>query len=126
MDWVQLHQEMFYFPLLLGKYQLLVHVYILCKVTRFTSSCFMFFLFSTFQLQGSSNCQNDYLEIREGNSTGAVVGRFCGDSLPSNYTSVIGHILWVKFVSDGSVSGPGFRATFSHCRCSTTKAHFLL
>ncbi|XP_013879229.1 cubilin [Austrofundulus limnaeus] len=70
--------------------------------------------FITFNLQGGSNCQNDYLEIREGNSTGAVVGRFCGNSLPSNYTSVIGHILWVKFVSDGSISGPGFRATFSH------------
>ncbi|XP_017269603.1 cubilin [Kryptolebias marmoratus] len=70
--------------------------------------------FIAFHLQGGSNCQNDYLEIREGNSTGVVVGRFCGNSLPSNYTSVIGHILWVKFVSDGSVSGAGFRATFSH------------
>nr|XP_046226989.1 cubilin [Scatophagus argus] len=70
--------------------------------------------FVTFHLQGDSGCQNDYLEIKEGNSTGPVVGRFCGNSLPSNYTSVTGHILWVKFVSDASVSGAGFRATFSH------------
>ncbi|XP_032366699.1 cubilin [Etheostoma spectabile] len=70
--------------------------------------------FIIFHLQGDSGCQNDYLEIREGNSTGHLVGRFCGDSLPSNYTSVIGHILWVKFVSDSSISGAGFRATFSH------------
>ncbi|KAK2886327.1 cubilin [Channa argus] len=70
--------------------------------------------FITFHLQGDSGCQNDYLEIREGNSTGQLVGRFCGNSLPSNYTSVIGHILWIKFVSDASVSGAGFRATFSH------------
>ncbi|KAF6722152.1 Cubilin [Oryzias melastigma] len=70
--------------------------------------------FITFNLQGDSSCDNDYLEIREGNSTGALVGRFCGSSLPSNYTSVSGHILWVKFVSDSSDSGAGFRATFSH------------
>uniref|UniRef100_A0A3Q3MXM2 Cubilin n=1 Tax=Mastacembelus armatus TaxID=205130 RepID=A0A3Q3MXM2_9TELE len=70
--------------------------------------------FIIFHLQGDSDCHNDYLEIREGNSTGHLVGRFCGSSLPSNYTSVIGHILWVKFVSDASISGEGFRATFSH------------
>lgn len=70
--------------------------------------------FIVFHLQGEPSCQNDYLEIREGNSTGPLVGRFCGNSLPSNYTSVIGHILWVKFVSDASISGAGFRATFSH------------
>uniref|UniRef100_A0A4W6F2P1 Cubilin n=1 Tax=Lates calcarifer TaxID=8187 RepID=A0A4W6F2P1_LATCA len=70
--------------------------------------------FIFFHLQGNAGCQNDYLEIREGNSTGSLVGRFCGNSLPSNYTSVIGHILWVKFVSDASISGAGFRATFSH------------
>ena len=74
-------------------------------------------MFSIFHLQGDSHCINDYLEIREGNSTGSVVGSFCGNSLPSNYTSVIGHILWVKFVSDASISGEGFRATFSHCKC---------
>uniref|UniRef100_A0A672HTS6 Cubilin (intrinsic factor-cobalamin receptor) n=1 Tax=Salarias fasciatus TaxID=181472 RepID=A0A672HTS6_SALFA len=70
--------------------------------------------FITFHLQGDTSCQNDYLEIREGNSSGPLVGRFCGSSLPSNYTSVVGHILWVKFVSDASLSGAGFRATFSH------------
>ncbi|XP_015810319.3 cubilin [Nothobranchius furzeri] len=70
--------------------------------------------FITFHLQGDSSCQNDYLLIKEGNSTGPVVGRFCGNTLPSNYTSVIGHILWVQFVSDQSVSGAGFRAIFSH------------
>uniref|UniRef100_A0A3Q1IYA9 Uncharacterized protein n=1 Tax=Anabas testudineus TaxID=64144 RepID=A0A3Q1IYA9_ANATE len=70
--------------------------------------------FVTFHLQGDASCQNDYLEIREGNSTGHLVGRFCGASLPSNYTSLIGHILWVKFVSDATISGAGFRATFSH------------
>ncbi|TRY89102.1 hypothetical protein DNTS_004573 [Danionella cerebrum] len=70
--------------------------------------------FIMFQLQQSSDCSNDYLEVRKGHSTGDLVGRFCGDSLPSNYTSITGHILWIKFVSDSSVSGAGFRAVFSH------------
>ncbi|KAF4095682.1 cubilin isoform X1 [Onychostoma macrolepis] len=70
--------------------------------------------FIMFQLQQSSDCSTDYLEVREGHSTGTLVGRFCGDSLPSNYTSIMGHILWIKFVSDSSVSGAGFRAVFSH------------
>lgn len=68
-----------------------------------------------FQLQASPSCNSDYVEIREANSTGPLIGRFCGNSLPSNYTSVFGHVLWVKFVSDASVSGAGFRATFSLC-----------
>ncbi|TNN61134.1 Cubilin [Liparis tanakae] len=70
--------------------------------------------FITFHLLGDAGCQNDYLEVREGNSSGALVGRFCGNLLPSNYTSVVGHVLWVKFASDASMSGAGFRATFSH------------
>jgi len=84
---------------------------------RIQSKQLLVFLLSTFHLLGDSGCQNDYLEIREGNSSGALVGRFCGNLLPSNYTSVIGHVLWVKFVSDASMSGAGFRATFSHCEC---------
>lgn len=70
--------------------------------------------FIDFHLQGGSGCQNDYVEIREGNSTGHLVGCFSGNDLPSNYTSVIGHILWIKFASDASISGAGFRAAFSH------------
>ncbi|XP_053569959.1 cubilin [Bombina bombina] len=70
--------------------------------------------FITFSLQESSNCSHDYLEIREDNETGALKGRFCGNTLPSNITSIIGHILWIKFVTNSDVSGSGFRATFSH------------
>nr|XP_023646366.1 cubilin [Paramormyrops kingsleyae] len=70
--------------------------------------------FITFQLQESDGCNNDVLEVREGNSTGVLVGRFCGSSLPSNYTSLVGHVLWIKFSSDATVSGDGFRAVFTH------------
>ncbi|XP_044150585.1 LOW QUALITY PROTEIN: cubilin [Bufo gargarizans] len=74
-------------------------------------SCYSFVSFS---LQLSDNCSSDYVEIREGNDTGLFFGRFCGNTLPSNVTSIVGHILWVKFVSDASGSGSGFQATFSH------------
>ncbi|NXY67496.1 CUBN protein, partial [Glareola pratincola] len=70
--------------------------------------------FIAFQVENSSNCTKDYLEIREWNDTGTLAGRFCGNALPSNYTSTVGHILWVKFVSDSSGTDVGFRATFSH------------
>ncbi|XP_077124414.1 cubilin [Ranitomeya variabilis] len=70
--------------------------------------------FMSFSLQTSDNCSSDYVEVREGNDTGVSLGHFCGNRLPTNVTSIIGHILWVKFASDATVSGPGFRATFSH------------
>ncbi|XP_067863171.1 cubilin [Heptranchias perlo] len=70
--------------------------------------------FITFNITYSIHCVLDYLEIREGNATGQLIGRFCGSTLPANYTSIMGHILWVKFVSDASLPGVGFRATFSH------------
>ncbi|XP_042541866.1 cubilin [Dipodomys spectabilis] len=69
--------------------------------------------FISFQLEDSPNCSKDFLEIREGNATGRLVGRYCGNSLPHNYSSIVEHILWVRFVSDGSGSGTGFQAGFA-------------
>ncbi|XP_058153894.1 cubilin [Dasypus novemcinctus] len=69
--------------------------------------------FVTFQLEESQGCSRDFVEIREGNATGPVVGRYCGNVLPVNYSSIVGHVLWVRFVSDGSGSGRGFQAAFT-------------
>ncbi|MBZ3891922.1 Cubilin [Sciurus carolinensis] len=69
--------------------------------------------FISFQLEDSQNCSRDFVEIREGNATGRLVGRYCGNVLPLNYSSVLGHVLWIRFVSDGSGSGLGFQATFA-------------
>ncbi|XP_072431088.1 cubilin [Chiloscyllium punctatum] len=70
--------------------------------------------FITFEIGLSINCTSAYLEIREGNSTGQLIERYCGLSLPANYTSIKGHILWVKFVSDPTSPGGRFSAIFSH------------
>ncbi|XP_037366570.1 cubilin isoform X2 [Talpa occidentalis] len=69
--------------------------------------------FITFQLEDSQDCSRDFVEVREGNETGHFVGRYCGNILPVNYSSIVGHILWIRFVSDGSGSGIGFQATFT-------------
>ncbi|XP_006159809.2 LOW QUALITY PROTEIN: cubilin [Tupaia chinensis] len=69
--------------------------------------------FISFQLEDSQDCSKDFVEIREGNATGHLVGRYCGNFLPLNYSSIVGHILWIKFVSDGSGSGTGFQASFT-------------
>ncbi|XP_068942361.1 cubilin [Petaurus breviceps papuanus] len=70
--------------------------------------------FITFQLEESEGCTKDYLEIREGNATGHLDGRYCGHSLSFNHTSIVEHVLWIRFVSDGSGGGMGFQATFAH------------
>ncbi|KAM5338742.1 cubilin [Glossophaga mutica] len=69
--------------------------------------------FITFQLEDSQDCSRDFLEIREDNATGHLVGRYCGSALPLNYSSVVAHVLWVRFISDGSGSGTGFQAAFA-------------
>ncbi|XP_004860031.1 cubilin [Heterocephalus glaber] len=69
--------------------------------------------FISFQLEDSQNCSKDFVEIREGNATGPLVGRYCGSSLPRNYSSITEHLLWIRFVSDGSSNSMGFQATFT-------------
>ncbi|XP_036315022.1 cubilin [Pipistrellus kuhlii] len=69
--------------------------------------------FITFQLEDSQDCSRDFVEIREENATGHLLGRYCGN-LPLNYSSIVAHSLWIRFVSDGSGSGTGFQATFAN------------
>ncbi|XP_060048215.1 cubilin [Erinaceus europaeus] len=70
--------------------------------------------FITFHLEESQDCSKDFVEIREGNATGHLVGRYCGTIIPLNYSSIVGHILWIRFVSDGSGGGIGFQVTFTN------------
>ncbi|XP_008147050.2 cubilin [Eptesicus fuscus] len=69
--------------------------------------------FITFQLEDSQDCSRDFVEIREENATGHLLGRYCGNTLPLNYSSIVAQSLWIRFVSDGSGSGTGFQATFA-------------
>ena len=71
--------------------------------------------FSSFYLESSSSCTDDYLEIRDGNkfSTSSLIGRFCGTRLPPIIVSKYNYI-FVKFVSDSDYypSKRIFSATF--------------
>ena len=67
--------------------------------------------FSMFDLEDSEYCNNDFVEVREGGEAGDVLGRYCGNTLPSNMTT--GHDLWIKFRTSPTVEGRGFMADYS-------------
>ncbi|XP_077483788.1 cubilin-like [Amblyomma americanum] len=70
--------------------------------------------FSLFSLEASEFCNKDYLEVRERNANGKLLGRFCGDEVPANLTQANG--LWIKFHSDDADVGAGFLAHFTTLR----------
>ena len=65
--------------------------------------------FDSFQLESSSTCEYDYVEVRDGSS---LQGKFCGKTVPSAKIAESG-TMQVTFVSDGSVSHSGFLASYS-------------
>jgi len=68
--------------------------------------------FSMFNLEQSDDCNNDYLEIRNGTSgVDPLLGVFCGDQIPNNITA--SNKLWIKFRSDGQNVGAGFLAHYA-------------
>ncbi len=75
--------------------------------------------FSLFELEESDFCNKDFVEVRRGGATGDVIGRYCGNSLPTNLT--VGNQLWIKFRSSAQVQGRGFMAQYSMstCLCSS-------
>ncbi|XP_077300380.1 cubilin homolog [Arctopsyche grandis] len=67
---------------------------------------------SKFDVEESDNCDKDYLEIRENNGTGNILGIYCGDTVPTNVT--IGNNLWIKFSGDSDGSHTGFIAEYMY------------
>ncbi|XP_071443305.1 cubilin [Hetaerina americana] len=67
--------------------------------------------FRTFDVELSENCDNDYVELRETDSNGPLIGFYCGNSLPDNITA--SSKFWIKFRSDENGTGPGFVADYS-------------
>jgi len=78
--------------------------------------------FVTFKLEGIEFCNEVYLEVREKNASGPLLGTFCDSTPPNN---ISGSSLWLKFRSSSSGSAKGFTADFhyskeitSHMVCS--------
>lgn len=74
--------------------------------------------FRTFNLLNHPSCNYDYVELREGDVHGRLIGRYCGTRFPGNLTAANG--LWIKFRSDVYGSGTGFLAEFN-----TSKFNYL-
>lgn len=73
--------------------------------------------FENFELEENDFCNGDYLEIRQGNSTGLLLGgrRLCGvgtDNLP-NIESPIPGDTWIKFKTDEATVAKGFLLHFN-------------
>ncbi|XP_068628109.1 cubilin-like [Battus philenor] len=62
--------------------------------------------FEAFDLEYSEGCNEDYLEVRENNGSGNLIGVYCGNQIPTNTTT--GTRLYIKFHSDSKDSGQGF------------------
>ncbi|KAH8387553.1 hypothetical protein KR093_007741, partial [Drosophila rubida] len=66
----------------------------------------------SFDLELSDGCNNDYLELREESSRGALIGVYCGTQLPPSIKSK--GSIWMKFKSNDDVVGEGFRASYNY------------
>ena len=72
--------------------------------------------FSEFNLEGGRLCNYDWLSLYDGSSArGALIGQFCGDSLPGDNGTVITtrNNLYMEFRSDHSVADHGFHLTWN-------------
>ncbi|XP_046392545.1 cubilin-like [Ischnura elegans] len=67
--------------------------------------------FRSLDVEASSGCDKDYVEIREGDSAGTLMGVYCGNSIPDNITA--SSRFWIKFRSDENGTGLGFVADYS-------------
>ncbi|KAL5010260.1 hypothetical protein ScPMuIL_012565 [Solemya velum] len=67
--------------------------------------------FSEMRLEQHDYCNLDYVELREKDVTGRLIGRYCGHDIPNNITAANG--VWVKFRSDNDGTDNGFIAQFN-------------
>lgn len=66
-----------------------------------------------FNLEESTDCRYDFLEVRDGqHGFSNLLGNFCGKNFPPEITSKTRY-LWLRFHSDESIEGKGFRAVWS-------------
>ncbi|CAG9792216.1 unnamed protein product [Diatraea saccharalis] len=70
----------------------------------------VYILFENFKLQYSENCNQDYVEVRENDSGGPLLGLYCGNDIPTNTTSAAK--LYIKFHSDDQATNTGFMINY--------------
>nr|XP_040240535.2 cubilin homolog [Anopheles coluzzii] len=72
----------------------------------------MSLFFTELDIEPSDDCNGDYLEVRERDENGPLLGDFCGNQVPTNLTEASS--FWVKFRSNGAGVAKGFRAEYSY------------
>lgn len=68
--------------------------------------------FIDFVLEENEFCNEDYVEVRENDSVGPILGIFCGSNVPTNIT--LSSSFWIKFRSNSIGSAKGFTADFNY------------
>ncbi|KAL8165122.1 UNVERIFIED_CONTAM: hypothetical protein K2H54_029833 [Gekko kuhli] len=68
--------------------------------------------FEALDIQNSTMCANDYLEIRERDSSGSLLGKYCGATIPGALDTP-DNLAYIKFVTDESINAPGFMLRFA-------------
>lgn len=63
-------------------------------------------------IENSEDCNKDYLEIREFDSNGKILGIHCGSNIPTQMKAE--KKLWIKFNSDNDETGRGFYAQYNY------------
>ncbi|XP_034938584.1 cubilin [Chelonus insularis] len=66
--------------------------------------------FSEFDLESSSNCDRDYLEIRQESAIGKLIGVYCGTKIEEITTNTT---VWIKFRSDNANTAKGFLGEYN-------------
>ena len=85
--------------------------------------------FTLFEMEYSSNCEDDYVEIFEGDSEqNESISKICGFQTPGKAFDSIGNRILVVFHSNNVTSFKGFQATFAAIRLPSKKSfnHFKL
>uniref|UniRef100_A0A182RN21 Cubilin n=1 Tax=Anopheles funestus TaxID=62324 RepID=A0A182RN21_ANOFN len=68
--------------------------------------------FKELDIDPTDDCNGDYLEIRERDENGPLLGDFCGNQIPTNLTEASS--FWVKFRSNEIGVSKGFLAEYSY------------
>ena len=82
-------------------------------IIKTTSSSYRFKIkFDFMDIEPSSDCKDDYVEIRDGPlSVGESLGKFCGNKIPDSFKSSENGI-YVEFKTNGSGRYGGFKLTY--------------
>lgn len=78
--------------------------------------------FEAFDLAYSEGCNEDYLELRENNGGGKLLGVYCGSDIPTNYTSAA--VIYIKFHSSSRARGQGFLLHYGYLHENNIKGEY--